>query len=278
MLVGAGGNIVVQSGDEGVLVIDTGSGARSTDVLAAIRRISMKPIRMLINTHAHADHSGANEALAAAGRAVSGNAPGNSGLPLENARVLAHENVLKRMSAPSGQPSPRPFAAWPTETFFSEDKEIFFNDEAIQIIHQPGHTDGDVLVFFRRSDVVASGDVFTTTSYPVIDTANGGSVQGVIDALNRLLDVTIPKDKAEGGTYVVPGHGRLSDEADVVEFRDMLTIVRDRVRDLVSNGKTLAEVKAAKPTLDYDGRYGSPAGEWTTEKFVEAAYQEAKSK
>jgi glyoxylase-like metal-dependent hydrolase (beta-lactamase superfamily II) len=180
------------------------------------------------------------------------------------------------MSAPSGQPSPRPFAAWPTETFFAEDKEIFFNDEAIQIIHQPGHTDGDVLVFFRRSDVVASGDVFTTTSYPVIDTANGGSVQGIIDALNRLLDVTIPKDKAEGGTYVVPGHGRLSDEADVVEFRDMLTIVRDRVQDLVSKGKTLAEVKAARPTLDYDGRYGATTGSWTTDMFVEAVYRELK--
>jgi len=275
MLVGAGANIVVQAGEEGVLVIDTGLGSRSADVLAAIRRISSKPIRMLINTHAHADHSGANEVVAATGRAVSGNAPGNSGLPLENARVLAHENVLKRMSAPSGEPSPRPFAAWPTETFFGDDKEIFFNDEAIQIIHQPGHTDGDVLVFFRRSDVVASGDAFTTTSYPVIDTANGGSVQGVIDALNRLLDVTIAKDKAEAGTYVVPGHGRLSDEADVVEFRDMLTIVRDRIQDLVSKGRTLAEIKAARPTLDYDGRYGATTGPWTTDMFIEAVYREA---
>ena len=170
----------------------------------------------------HADHTGANEAIAAAGRALSGNAPGNSGLALESARVLAHENVLKRMSAPSGEPSPRPFGAWPTETFFGEDKEIFFNDEAIQLIHQPGHTDGDVLVFFRRSDVVASGDLFTTLTYPVIDAQNGGRVQGVIDGLNRLLDIAIPKDKEEGGTYVIPGHGRLSDEADVVEYRDML--------------------------------------------------------
>jgi glyoxylase-like metal-dependent hydrolase (beta-lactamase superfamily II) len=272
MLLGAGGNIIVQSGDEGVLVIDTGQGPRGPDVLAAIRRISPNPIRIVINTHVHADHSGANEAIAASGKSLGGNAPGNSGLPLESARVLAHENVLNRMGAPSGEPSPRPFAAWPTETFFGEDKEIFFNDEAIQIIHQPGHTDGDVLVFFRRSDVVASGDVFTTESYPVIDAANGGSVRGVIDALNRLLDITIPEDKAEGGTYVVPGHGRLSDEADVVEFRDMLTIVRDRIQDLVSKGKTLAEVKAARPTLDYDGRYGSTTGEWTTEKFVEAVF------
>jgi cyclase len=274
MLVGAGGNITVQAGEEGVLVIDSGLQARGADVLAAIRRISDRPIRILINTHVHADHTGANEAIAAAGRALGGNAPGNSGLALENARVLAHEQVLKRMSAPTGEPSPRPFAAWPTETFFGDDKEIFFNDEAIQLIHQPGHTDGDILVFFRRSDVVASGDLFMTTTYPVIDAQSGGSVTGVIDGLNRLLDITIPKDKAEGGTYVVPGHGRLSDEADVVEYRDMLTIVRDRVADLVSKGKTLADVKAARPTLDYDGRYGTTTGSWTTDQFIEAVYRD----
>ena len=169
MLVGAGGNIIVQAGEEGVLVIDTGTGRRGADVLAAIRTISDKPIRIVINTHVHADHTGANEPIAAAGRSLGGNAPGNSGLALETRRVLAHENVLKRMSAPSGEPSPRPFGAWPTDTFFGEDKELFFNDEAIQLIHQPGHTDGDVLVFFRRSDVVASGDLFTTLTYPVID-------------------------------------------------------------------------------------------------------------
>jgi glyoxylase-like metal-dependent hydrolase (beta-lactamase superfamily II) len=274
MLVGAGANIIVQAGDEGVLVIDTGSGPRGDDVLAAIRRISSKPIRIVINTHVHADHSGGNEMLAAAGRSLGGNAPGNSGLPLDTARVLAHENVLKRMSAPSGEPSPRPFSAWPTETFFGADKELFFNDEAIQLIHQPGHTDGDILVFFRRSDVVVSGDLFTTLTYPVIDSQNGGSVQGLIDGLNRLLDITIPKDKEEGGTYVIPGHGRLADEADVVEFRDMVTIVRDRIQDLVAKGKTLAEVKAAKPTADYDGRYGATTGNWTTENFIEAVYRE----
>lgn len=274
MLVGTGANIIVQAGEEGVLVIDTGPGPRGADVLAAIRRISPKPIRIVIDTHVHADHTGGNETLAAAGRSLGGNAPGNSGLPLDTARVLAHENVLKRMSAPSGEPSPRPFAAWPTETFFADDKELFFNDEAIQLIHQPGHTDGDILVFFRRSDVVASGDLFTTLTYPVIDSQNGGSVQGVIDGLNRLLDITIPKDKEEGGTYVIPGHGRLADEADVVEFRDMLTIVRDRVRDLVAKGKTLAEVKAARPTLDYDARYGSSTGQWTTDMFIEAVYRE----
>jgi glyoxylase-like metal-dependent hydrolase (beta-lactamase superfamily II) len=274
MLIGAGGNVVVQAGDEGVLVIDTGTSARGADVLAAIRKISDKPIRIVINTHVHDDHTGANEALAATGKALSGNAPGNSGLALANARVLAHENVLKRMGAPSGEPSPRPFGAWPTETFFGEDKEIFFNDEAIQLFYQPGHTDGDVVVFFRKSDVVVSGDLFLTTTYPVIDAQNGGSVKGLIDGLNRVLDLTIPKDKQEGGTYVVPGHGRLSDEADVVEYRDMLTIVRDRVQDLVTKGRTLAEVKAARPTLDYDDRYGATTGPWTTDMLIEAVYRE----
>jgi len=181
---------------------------------------------------------------------------------------------MARMSAPSGQTPPRPFGAWPTETFFTEDKELFFNDEAIQLIHQPGHTDGDVLVFFRRSDVVASGDLFQTTTYPVIDIARGGSVKGIINGLNRLLDITIPKDKAEAGTYVVPGHGRLSDEADLVEYRDMLTIVRDRIQDLIGAGKSLAEVKAASPTRDYDGRYGATTGPWTTDQFIEALYRE----
>jgi len=278
MIVGDGANIIVQAGDEGVLVIDTGLEARGDELLAAVRRISDKPIRLVINTHVHADHTGANGLLARVGESLGGNAPGNSGLPLATARVLAHEQVMTRMSAPSGQTPPRPFDAWPTETFFAEDKEIFFNDEAIQLIHQPGHTDGDVLVFFRRSDVAASGDLFQTTTYPVIDVARGGTVQGIINGLNRLLDITIPKDKAEGGTYVVPGHGRLSDEADVVEYRDMLTIVRDRIQDLIAKGKSLAEVKAARPTRDYDGRYGATTGPWTTDQFIEAIYRELSRK
>ena len=188
---------------------------------------------------------------------------------MTGARVIAHERVLARMSAPTGQQSPAPFGAWPTETFFGDDKEIFFNNEAIQLLHQPSaHTDGDIVVFFRRSDVVSAGDLFVTTSYPVIDAPNGGSLQGVIDGLNRIIDLTIPKDKEEGGTYVIPGHGRISDEADVVEYRDMVTIVRDRVQDLIRKGMTLAQVKAARPTLDYDGRYGSSAA------FIDAVYRD----
>jgi glyoxylase-like metal-dependent hydrolase (beta-lactamase superfamily II) len=268
MLVGAGANITVQIGDEGVLLVDAGSRGMSDQVVAAIRRVTEKPIRLIIDTHLDADHSGGNEAIAKTGKWLGGNAPGNSGLTVPGARVIAHERVLARMSAPTGQQAPLPFAAWPTETFFGADKEIFFNNEAIQLLHQPAaHTDGDVIVFFRRSDVVSAGDIFVTTTYPVIDAANGGGIQGVIDGLNRIIDVTIPRDKEEGGTYVIPGHGRIADEADVVEYRDMVTIVRDRIQDLIRKGSTLALVKTAKPTFDYDGRYGSP------DAFIEAVYQ-----
>jgi glyoxylase-like metal-dependent hydrolase (beta-lactamase superfamily II) len=269
MLVGAGANIAVQIGDEGVLLIDTGARGLSDSVLAAIRQVTDKPIRILVDSSVDEDHAGGNEEIAKVGRWLGGNAPGNFGLAVTGARVLAHERVLARMSAPTGKLPARPFAAWPTETFFTADKEIFFNNEAIQLLHQPAaHTDGDVVVFFRRSDVVAAGDVFITTGYPVIDRTRGGSVQGLIDGLNRIIDVTIPKDKEEGGTYVIPGHGRLADEADVVEYRDMVTIVRDRIQDLIRRGLTLDQVKAARPTLDYDGRYGS------SDAFIEAVYRD----
>jgi glyoxylase-like metal-dependent hydrolase (beta-lactamase superfamily II) len=269
MLVGAGANITVQIGEEGVLLVDTGMRGTSDSVLAAIRQVTDKPIRILVDTSADQDHVGGNQEIAKVGKWLGGNAPGNSGFATTGARVLAHEHVLARMSAPTGQQAAMPFAAWPTETFFGADKELFFNNEAIQLLHQPSaHTDGDLIVFFRRSDVVAAGDVFITTGYPVIDAARGGGIQGALDALNRIIDITIPKDKEEGGTYVIPGHGRLSDEADVVEYRDMVTIVRDRIEDLIRRGQTLDQVKAARPTLDYDGRYG--AGD----AFIEAVYRD----
>jgi glyoxylase-like metal-dependent hydrolase (beta-lactamase superfamily II) len=167
-----------------------------------------------------------------------------------------------------------PAAAWPTSTFIGDDKKLYFNGEGVHIIHQPSaHTDGDSLVFFRRSDVLSAGDLFGTITYPVIDLERGGNIQGIVDALNTMLDITIPRDKQEGGTYVIPGHGRLCDEADVLEYRDMVTIIRDRIQDLVKKGMTLEQVKAARPTLDYDGRYGAKTGSWTTDMFIEAAYR-----
>jgi len=263
MLVGGGANMTVQIGDEGVLLVDTGLRGLSDDVLAAIRRVTDKPIRIVINTSVDSDHTGGNDPIAKVGRWLGGNAPGNFGLGVSGARVIAHERTLFRMSQAKD-----PFAGWPTETFL-EDKELFFNGEAIQLLHQPSaHTDGDVIVFFRRSDVIAGGDVFSTVSYPIVDRARGGSVQGTLDALNKIIELAIPKDHEEGGTYIIPGHGRLCDEADVVEYRDMVTIVRDRVQPLVRRGQTMEQVKSARPSLDYNGRYG------IADAFIDAVYRQ----
>jgi cyclase len=268
MLIGAGANIAVQMGDEGVLVVDTGLAQNAERVIATIRKLSNQPIRWIINTHFHADHTGGNEALAKAGSRTNGGP----------AEIIAHERVLTRMSAPAGRQSPTPPAAWPTDTYVPEEKDIYFNGEAVMIYHEPmAHTDGDSLVFFRKSDVVVAGDTFVTTSYPFIDRAGGGSVQGELNALNRILDLAVPAHEQEGGTFVIPGHGRVCDEADVLEYRDMVTIVRDRIQDMVKRGLTLDQVKAAKPTLDYDRHYGSDTGFVTTAGFIEAVYNDVRN-
>lgn len=280
MLVGAGGNITVQAGDEGVLLVDAGLANMSDKVLAAIRTISDKPIRYIIDTHVHPDHTGGNEKIAAAGSTVTGgNVVGDIGQSAgEGATIIAAQEVLDRMSMKDGETPAAPSKAWPTDTYITDEKDLFFNGEAIQIFHQPkAHTDGDSIVFFRRSDVLSTGDIFITTSYPIIDIDRGGSYQGVLDGLNRIIDITIPADKQEGGTYVIPGHGRLCDEADVVEYRDMMTILRDRFVDMIRKGMTLEQFKAAKPSADYDPLYGSDKGFWTTDKFLEASYKSLKA-
>jgi len=278
MIAGAGGNTTIQFGDEGVLVVDTQFPQVSAKLLAAIKSVTDAPIRYVVSTHVHGDHIGGNEAIAKAGRTrAGGNVVGDIGAAATStAGIIAHENVLKRLSVdpPAGQQAV-PFGNWPTETFFGDKREFLFNGEAVQIIHEPAaHTDGDSLVFFRRSDVVATGDLYTTVMYPFIDTANGGTISGYIKALNAILDITVPSNVNEGGTLVVPGHGRLSDEQDVIEYRDMATIVRDRIRTYVDRRMTLEQVKAKKPTLDFDPRYGSDTGFWTTSMFVETIYKE----
>jgi glyoxylase-like metal-dependent hydrolase (beta-lactamase superfamily II) len=270
------GNITLQMGPSGMLVVDTGTAELSNKLLATIRTASDKPLRYIINTDLHSEHTGGNEALARFGGAEDvrniRNTPGD--LEGQIVKILAHDNVLQRMNnPPPGQPE-IPFISQPGDTYFGGSKDLFFNGESIQLLHQPAaHTDGDTMVYFRRSDVISAGDVYVTDSYPVIDLANGGSMQGVIDGLNRLLDLAIPEHHEEGGTYIIPGRGRISDEFDVLEYRDMVTIIRDRIRDMIQKGMTLDQVKAARPTRDYDPQYGATAGPWTTDMFVEAAYR-----
>jgi glyoxylase-like metal-dependent hydrolase (beta-lactamase superfamily II) len=152
--------------------------------------------------------------------------------------------------------------------------ELYFNGEPVQLLHMPAaHSDGDSIVYFQRSDVIATGDLFNIESYPVIDLARGGTVNGVIDGLNRVIDIAIPERNEEGCTLIVPGHGRICDEYEVVTYRDMVTIIRDRVQALIDKGMTLEQVQAAGVTMDYDGRYGTEQGTWTTRKFIEAVYR-----
>jgi len=274
MIVGAGANIGVQVGDDGVVVVDAGSASKSEAVIAAVRKITAQPIRYVIDTSADADHVGGNQAISKAGQTlfVAGGGVGISADFLGGgASILAAENVLRRMSAPTGKAAAFPVEAWPTETFQQPRKYMYLNGEGIEVLHQPAaHTDGDAIVFFRRSDVVVAGDIFDITRFPVIDVQKGGSVQGEIAALNKLVDTAIPSVpivSREEGTLVIPGHGRVCDQLDVVEYRDMVTIVRDRIRDLIKAGMTLEQIKAASPARGYIRRYG-PDG-----AFIEAVYR-----
>jgi glyoxylase-like metal-dependent hydrolase (beta-lactamase superfamily II) len=276
MLVGAGGNIAVQVGDMGALMVDTGLAQNADKVIEALHKLApTKPLQYIINTHVHPDHVGGNEKLRAAGVTITGaNVTGDIADASKGAAILAHQAVLDRMSAPTGTQASAPVGAWPTDTFLGDRKTLFFNDEPVEIVHEKvAHTDGDSIVFFRHSDVLVTGDIFVTTGYPFIDVTRGGSIQGELDALNNLLDLAISKHDEEGGTYIIPGHGRLCDRWELIEYRDMVTIIRDRIRALIKDGKTLDQVKAARPTMDYDARYGADKGFGTTDQFVEAVYK-----
>jgi glyoxylase-like metal-dependent hydrolase (beta-lactamase superfamily II) len=273
MIAGAGANIGVQVGEDGVVVVDAGSAAGAPGVLAAIRRISPKPIRYVIDTGPDADHVGGNETLSTAGEKLFGGSNLGGGAPNAADRVapiISAEGVLRHMAK-------SPAGGWPTEVFHYSRKVMYLNGEAIEMLRQPAaHTDSDVVAFFRRSDVVMAGDVIDTRQFPVIDLDRGGSIQGEIAALNRLADLavaSVPVVTREAGTIVVPGHGRLCDQYDVVDYRDMVTIIRDRVRTLAKAGRSLADVKAAQPAKGYMGRYGNLNGTWTTDRFIEAVYK-----
>jgi glyoxylase-like metal-dependent hydrolase (beta-lactamase superfamily II) len=273
VIAGAGANIGVQVGEDGVVVVDAGSAVGVPGVLAAITRISPKPIRYVIDTGPDPDHVGGNETLSTAGEKLFGGSNLGGGAPNAADRVapiISAEGVLRHMAK-------SPAGGWPTEVFHYSRKVMYLNGEAIEMLRQPAaHTDSDVVAFFRRSDVVMAGDVIDTRQFPVIDLDRGGSIQGEIAALNRLADLavaSVPVVTREAGTIVVPGHGRLCDQYDVVDYRDMVTIIRDRVRTLAKAGRSLADVKAAQPAKGYMGRYGNLNGTWTTDRFIEAVYK-----
>jgi cyclase len=307
MLNGAGGNIALSVGPDGVLMVDTGSAQLSDRVLAAVRQLQQqlatnglqewnyaaqtrsnlprmtsppappKPIRYIINTSLDPEHTGGNERLSQSGATITGgNVAGNIADAGTGAAIIAHENVLLRMTNTGGKQPAIPFRALPTDTYHMETMKLsqFFNGEGVLIMHPgSGHTDGDSIVYFRGSDVIVAGDIFRMDSYPVIDVERGGTIQGVLDGLNRILEMAIPEFRTEGGTIVIPGHGRLTDSADVAYYRDMVTIIRDRVQDMIKKGMTLQQIKAAGASKDYDPRFGSTTGPWTTDMFIEAIYQ-----
>jgi len=277
MIAGAGGNIGVQIGSDGVVLVNTGTTQSADKVLAAIKKLTELPVRYVINTDAGADFVGGNEKLAKSGYTIFTNALGNAGFASAMtsggaASILAHESVLNRMTK-DGYSN----AAAPSEAFFAARKPLRMNDEGIEVLYQPAaHSDADSFVLFRASDVVVTGDVMDMTRFPVIDLAHGGTIQGEIDALNKLIELTIaptPFIYKDVGTYVVPGHGRLAEQMEVVDYRDMVVTMRDRIADLMMQKKTLEQIKAARPALPYETRYGSKTGSWTTDAFIEAVYK-----
>jgi len=226
----------------------------------------LKPIRYIINTSLDPDHTGGNARIMAAGVTYTGgNVARGVGGEGVGAEVWAHEAVLNRMAEAKA-----PAEMQPRWTYYTPKYKWngFFNGEGIELIHIPAaHTDGDTIVYFRYSDVISAGDIFAIDRYPRIDTERGGTLQGTINGLDKLLDLAIAQNKSQGGTYIIPGHGRICDTGDLVNYRNMVVKIHDRIQDLIKSGLTLQQVKAARPTLDFDGRYGS------ADAFLEAAYR-----
>ena len=270
---GAGSNITVHVGEDGLILVDSGTSAAADQVIAAVKAISDQPIRLIINTSADMDHVGGNEQVGAAGLEVNPDSFNDD----PRATVLSHENVLTRLSGDDKIPTD----LWPSETFTSRVRSMYLNNEAVMVYRMTGaHTDGDVAVLFRKADVIATGDIIDLRSFPVIDAAKGGSLQGELDALNRLLEMTVPAMPLvlkPGRTLIIPGHGRVSDYAELVEYRDMVTTIKDNIEALMKKGMTLEQVKAANPAAGYRARWGKESGPWTTDMFVEAIYNGLKN-
>jgi glyoxylase-like metal-dependent hydrolase (beta-lactamase superfamily II) len=294
MIVGAGANIGAQIGPNGVVLVNAGTAETSGEVVAAIAKLTNQPVRYIIDTSADPDVVGGNGRIAKAGRNITTFAVGPVGRTtivgsdLDAARVFSHENVLTRMVAPGpGGTSLFPGEAWPSETFVERRRTMYFNDEGIEILHLPAaHTDGDTIVFFRKSDVIVAGNIIDTDRFPVIDLERGGSLKGEIDALNRIIEMAIPpspfvglpsgpnaSSTQQGGTEVLPGRGRIYRQIDVVNYRDMVVIISDIIADMISRKMTLDQIKAADPAKPYRARYGATTGPWTTDDFVETVYK-----
>jgi glyoxylase-like metal-dependent hydrolase (beta-lactamase superfamily II) len=277
VITNAGANITLLSTDAGQLLVDTGTAPMSEKVWAAVQSISRRPLRYIVNTSEHADHTGGNAAIAPKGKIIPLRERNYTAGPMgtleyDRASVIAYLTVLHRMSGIGGR-KPVAQASWPDNTFSTPLKRFNLGGEPVVIMHQPSNTDGNSIVLFRKSDVISAGDLLDLAGYPLIDVSAGGSIQLVVEGLNRLIDTTVPGANAEGGTLVVPGHGRVADHAEVATYRDMITVVRDRIADMIRRKMTLDQVKAARPTRDYDPRYGRTAGAWTTDMFIEAAYR-----
>ena len=276
-------NVAAQIGNEGVLVVDTGLQSMAGKLVAQIKQLAARSggdqlaIRYVVDTDGSLGHIGGNAAVREAGSTVvAGNfARDNPGLT-PGAQVLANQNVLMRLVAESasGYANAAPQELWPSDT---EDFDIYntsFNGEAVQLIHPHNATsDGNLVVMFRRSDVISTGDIVDETSYPHIDTARGGTIDGELVALNHIIDMAVPEDKEQGGTMIIPGYGRLADQADVVYYKNVMTTIRNRVQYYKNQGKTLQQVLAIKPSWDWDARWGHDNGPWTTSQFITAIYK-----
>ena len=270
---GAGSNITVHVGEDGLILVDSGTTASAEQVVAAVKAISPQPIRLIVNTSADMDHVGGNEVVGAAGLEVNPDSFADE----PHATVLSHENVLTRLSGDDKIPT----NLWPSETFTSRVRSLYLNNEAVMVYRMTGaHSDGDTVVLFRKADVIATGDIIDLRSFPVIDASKGASIQGELDALNRLLEMTVPAMPLvlkPGRTLLIPGHGRVSDYAELVEYRDMVTTIKDNIEALIKKGMTLEQVKSANPTAGYRARWGKESGPWTTDMFVEAVYNGLKN-
>ena len=279
MLSGADVNITVQIGDQGIVFVDTPNEESISEMINLIQEHSNLPVLYVINTHLDEEHISGNSILSRMGERLNSNLTsfGPRSAPQETAiagstsgvTLLAHENVLNRFYLTEHDIETLEL----TSTYFSDTLDVHLNEEGLMVYHMPNaHTDGDSIVHFRSSDVISAGDIFTPGRYPDIDIERGGSVKGLVDALNFMIALIIPGSGAEGGTYVVPGHGRISDEIDVVEYRNMLYIVMQRVEAWIKDGMSLREIIAARPTLDYDTEYGGHRGGPTSEEFITAIH------